>query len=96
VENAFRLDMSGMIAEEIKQLIQAASAKGLREEAEQSLTIIDRRLRTGPLDFGELVRQSKFSNLLVHVASVYPVSIRFAIHEEKRVVILLKVQLVST
>jgi hypothetical protein len=91
----YHLDMSGEVASEIEQVIKDATLNEKGPAVLRALKTVYRRLREEPLQFGELFRHHVHLNLLVHVAVVYPVVVHFAVHPEKKFVIIQKVFLVA-
>jgi hypothetical protein len=92
---SYLLDMSGQTALAIKQLKQLAEQLGMGSHVRTALKKIAHRLRTDPLNFGEMVKHLPNLRLLVHHAVVYPLVLRFAVHEEQPIVYLMSVRLVS-
>jgi hypothetical protein len=92
---AFKIDMSDLVTQEINQLKKEAQVKGIAQEVQKALRVILSRLRTNPLEFGELIRSFGHLKLIVHVAAVPPLFVRFAIHAEAQFVIILKIQFLS-
>jgi hypothetical protein len=82
----FKIDASGQVANELKQILDIARSRGIEQDAKLALAVIFRRLRENPLGLGELVRELQQMKLLDHVAVVKPILVRFGISLEKRVV----------
>jgi hypothetical protein len=91
----FKISISGVISQEINQIKKEAQDKGLAQEVQNALQVILARLRTNPLEFGEVIRRFDHLNLIVHVAASPPLFVRFAIHEEAKFVIIMKIQFLS-
>ena len=89
----YRIDFSEQITQEIQDVQTQAITKGFGNEASAAFQIIFHRLTTDPAGFGELVQRFLELNLVAHVASIPPITIKFAYHEEKRFVIIMKVHL---
>ncbi len=90
----YRLDMSGVIAESIKQLKKDGDLEP-NQDVRQSLWKIMKRLQSDPLNFGELIGIYHKLNLIMHVAVVPPLLVRFAIHQEAKIVIIMKISRLS-
>ena len=91
----FKIDFSGQLAKEIKQVLDDARILGIEQAVKSALATIFRRLRRDPLGFGELVKEYKHLQLLEHVGIVKPLIVRFGIHLEARVVVVSKLWLLS-
>jgi hypothetical protein len=89
--SSFKFDMSEAVALEIKSLIKQANLQGLGPQVVRALRIIIGRIRNDPLQFGELFGRHQSLNLLVHVAVVHPLVVYFAIHPEKRFVLIQRI-----
>jgi hypothetical protein len=92
----YKLDASQKVILEIKRLKQEAETKGIGSAFRNALRRALHRLRVDPADFGELVQELPHLQLLVHVGSVHPVTVRFACHREQRVVYVLRIFLASS
>jgi len=89
----YEISFSGFIAQEIKKLHKNAKAMGIGKEYVEALTYAVFRLQHQPWSFGELVSHLKVAKLMVHVRIVKPLLIEFAIHEEKPIVFIKRVEL---
>ena len=87
----YRIDISEQTAGEIKQLKRSAAKQGLSKAFTAAYKSIIQRLKTNPSDFGELIRIFPHLQLVEHVATVPPLTVRFSYHEENRIVIIMKV-----
>ena len=85
----FRVSISGKVAAEIAALGKQAMQDGWFGEFQTALLEIERRLRTDPLAFGEQISDLAALKLIVHVRLVPPLVVRFAIHQEKRFVVVM-------
>jgi hypothetical protein len=92
----YKLDASQNTILEIKRLMQEAKTKGIGSAFRNALRRVMHRLRADPSGFGELVQELSHMQVVVHVGSVYPVTVRFGYHAEQRVVYVLKVFLASS
>src|SRR5438105_1019413 len=88
---SYQISISGMVAAEVAALGERAKQEGWFEAYKVALLEIDRRLRADPMGFGELVDDLAALKLIVHVRLVPPLVVRFAIHQEERVVFLMAV-----
>jgi hypothetical protein len=84
----FKVDFSGQVGQKIQQLKTEAIANGKGQEFDRAFDQILRRLRSNPADFGELTLRYHKLGLLVHVASVQPLTVEFAYHEKLPFVII--------
>lgn len=91
----YKLTLSADLAAKIKAIGNQLRQAGRGKEFDDALRTIDRRLRTDPLGFGELVRTRSNVKLVEHVRIVGPLLIRFGIHTEKPIVFLVAVSLYS-
>lgn len=82
----YRIDLAAAIRAEIKELKKAAALHGREEEFLQALKMVTHRLRLDPSTFGEVVKELRHFDMSVHVGSVFPITVRFAFHEAKRLV----------
>jgi hypothetical protein len=86
----FRVSYLTSARAEVPGLLQEAASLGIKRECVSSLKKIERRLRLDPLEFGELVGERRTLNLLVHVGSSPPLTVRFAINGKERAVFVLQ------
>jgi hypothetical protein len=89
----FRVPASGKVRQEIAALKDLAANLGIQAEFAQALDRVYHRLETDPLSFGELVKESPHLQLIVHVGSEKPLTVRFAINRQHRFVVILKMLL---
>jgi hypothetical protein len=92
----FKLDVSDTVSLKILAVLQEAKDKGIETRVIQILKTIFRRLRTDPLEVGELLRQYPILNLHVHVAVIHPVVVHFGINLVHKFVVIQRVFLVSS
>src|ERR1700722_15302178 len=91
----FQVSVSGEVAQEIKGCAKVAASMGMRALFISSLEAIYQRLRHDPLDFGERRFGAKTLKLSCHIGAIRPVAVQFAVHEELRLVFLVKVILMG-
>jgi hypothetical protein len=91
----FKISNSGVLAEQLKRLEADAQLAGVMKDVKPALVVIKKRLQEDPLGFGELVGSFKKLDLIVHVAIVRPLLVRFAIHQVARFVVVMKVAYLS-
>jgi hypothetical protein len=87
----YQVTYSGVIAKVVQELRYEAFLLGRQQQFDNALRTVLRRLKADPWNFGEVVQPLAHLKLKVHVASVFPVTIRFGIHEDKPLVIITKV-----
>lgn len=87
----FRVDMSAKVAQEFNELKKLGSQIGVGREERKALYKIVERLRADPHGVGGLVEELFHLELQIRDGFVNPVEVRFAIHDEKRLVYIMKV-----
>ena len=91
----YKVDISSFIKAEIKTLAKQAAALGQQQAYFDAGREIEKRLQSEPLQFGKCHYYMSKGKLRCHIGVVGPVAVEFAIHEEKRAVVLLKVSLLG-
>lgn len=91
----YRVSIPKKVADQLKTLGRQAREEGWFPQYQAALLEIDRRLRSDPLGFGELVNELLPLKLIIHVRPVPPLVVRFAIHQELRIAILMSVSRVT-
>ena|SRR5262245_46584386 len=91
----YQVSYSGVISKVIDELRYQAYLTGQLEQFDAAWRSIIERLRSDPWSFGEFVRSFPHLQLKLHVGSVYPLTVRFGIHEKLPLVIIAKVIFVS-
>jgi len=89
-DQEYRIDVSQQVLQEISKLAKLAEDTGVGPDFRSSLQQIVARLKHDPTDFGEFILRLAHLELIIHVASVYPLTVRFACHEKKRLVYIMK------
>jgi len=79
----------------IKELVDRAVALGLADESVTPLRQIHRRLQQDPFAVGEPVYRLPTLQLQVRLVLLQPLSVTFAVHEEKPLVFIKVVDLLS-
>lgn len=74
-------------------MLERARAAGRMQEMAQALRIIDQRLRTDPLDFGEVYRSR--GNVHEHTAFCDFIQITFAVCTERKLVLVRDCRIMS-
>jgi hypothetical protein len=87
---SYRLAVSGLIQQTITSLIAEADSLGSGAEVREAIASIFQRLRSNPLEFGELKGKLTTLNLLMHVATISPVVVHFGIHQQLKIVFIQK------
>jgi hypothetical protein len=83
---AFRVTMSGNTAQVLKQFHSRAIARGVGSKFLAAFRIIEQRLRTDPVEFGEPLYRLAALELVVCHAAVTPLVVDYAVHESRRLV----------
>jgi hypothetical protein len=91
----YRVSSSGNINDEVRELIELSISLGIKNDFLQSLRKITLRLQTAPFEFGECRYRLPFKNVHCCIGAIQPVAVQFAIREESRDVMILKVILLS-
>ncbi len=91
----FKITFTGLLAPELKKLHERAKEAGLGDAVVEALETAVFRMQHDPWELGELVRTVKKPPLKIHVAVVKPLVIEFAIHQEKPVVLIKRIQLLT-
>jgi hypothetical protein len=90
-DNGYQLSVSGLVRAEIRALGRKAVRQGRKDQFAEVLQRAWHRMRTDPFAFGELIRDVPRLDLVLHVGSVPPLTVRFGINEHERVVFVFKV-----
>lgn len=91
----YQITFSGFLAQEMKRLHSLAKEAGMGEAFVEALEQAVFRMQHDPWGFGELTRRVKKPPLSVHVRTIRPLIIEFAIHEEKPIVLIKRVGLLT-
>ena len=91
----YTVEISGFIKTRMGALAKQASATGQLQAYVDAWREIGQRLENKPLQFGECHYHMSKGQLRCHIGIVTPVAVEFAIHLEKRKVVLLKVSLLG-
>jgi len=91
----FRVSFSGAIAKVIDELRYEAFLSGRLEQFNRAWRVILQRLRSDPSNFGELIQPFVHLKLKTFVGSVYPLTVRFGVHEDLPIVFIAKVVLAA-
>jgi hypothetical protein len=84
----FAIHYAPRLAERLRELTDRAVAAGLRDEIIADLRLIDRRLRSDPLSWGDLWYRYSYLNLLMCHATAGLLHVYYGVDEERRVVYL--------
>ncbi|MFO0967659.1 MAG: hypothetical protein U0793_19025 [Gemmataceae bacterium] len=94
-EPSYFLSISGALRAHIRELAAEAKARGIAVNLRNSLVEILRRLEKDPNEFGEPSHGMPNSPLKVRRGALAPLHVRYAVHEEKRTVILLNIRMLA-
>lgn len=94
-EPPFQIAFSGLIAEAVRQLQERASLEGRGEEFLLTLRAVVDRLRHDPNDFGEPLYRLSVLRMQVRCAAIRPLSIDFAVCEDRPLVFIKAVRLLG-
>ena len=89
----YQLIFSGFLAQELKLLNKRAKAAGLGKAYLEALDSAVFQMQHDPWAYGELIGHVEQPPLKVHVRIVKPLVIEFAIHENKPLVLIRRIQL---
>jgi hypothetical protein len=92
-ESKYRVAFSGAVAQEMVELRKKADETGRGKAFAIAFRRIMERLKTDPRNFGEYVREFHELQLIAHVGSVYPLTVRFAYHKLEMLVFIMKMTL---
>lgn len=92
---SFQLSFSGVIAEEIRRLQRRASRQGHGEAFLSALRRIVDRLHYDPNEFGEPLYRLSALRLQVRWAVIRPLSVDFAVCEDRPLVFITTIKLLS-
>jgi hypothetical protein len=84
----YKVTHSALTGQEIKRLHQRAAQEGRGKQFVSALRAIYERLKNDPVNFGEPIFRLPALKLIVYQAGVSPVMVDYAVHEERRLVIL--------
>jgi hypothetical protein len=90
----YHVDFAAIVAQQIKSAAERAKELGRLQQVIDALKVIERRLRTDPLSFGEFTNEPP-GNLIYHTGTIFPLSVIFAIDRANAVVYIRKVVLSS-
>lgn len=79
------------VTQQMRALTKRAKVLGIKTALLEAFESLDRQLQRAPLSLGNPVHTTKKRGGIVCVAIVEPISIRFAVYEDERAVILLDI-----
>ena len=91
----YHVDFAAIVAQQIKSAGRRSKQLGRLQQFIDALKVIERRLRTDPLSFGEFTSAPPPGNLIYHTGTVVPLSVIFAIDRANAIVYVRKVVLSS-
>ncbi len=91
----YHVSFSGALAKVIEELRYEAASTDRGDQFDAAWRTIMERLRSDPWGFGEFVRPFPHIKMKLHLGSVYPVTVRFGIHEELPFVVIAKIWLIT-
>jgi hypothetical protein len=91
----YQVHISGAIAKKLKQLQRRASLQGRGESVLKALREIVERLREDPLGWGDRLYRLPALRLQVCHGSIRPLFVNFAVSEDKSLVFIKGVELLS-
>ena len=94
-EPPFQIAFSGAIAEALRQLQRRASRQRRGEEFLLALRRVVERLHTDPHEFGEPLYRLTALRMLVRCAVIRPLSVDFAVCEDRPLVVIKAVKLLA-
>ena len=94
-EHSFQIEISGAIAATIRQLQRQASREGRGLEFLRALRRVAHRLHRDPNRFGEPLYRLPGMHMQVRCAAIIPLSVNFAVYEDRPLVYIQVVKLLS-
>src|SRR4051812_21428505 len=91
----YRVDESQKVRQEVKALGERAKQAGILDKFSAAFEYVVWRLETNPLGFGEPTHHLWNLGMVIHIGALDPVVVHFAIHEDKRFVLIQSVALLS-
>jgi hypothetical protein len=91
----FRVRVPTTVRESIREDIRQIPDESRRNRCISALHVINERLRSDALTFGEPVYTLKNANLLVRKGVVAPVAVDYAVHEPTKTVFVRSLKLLS-
>lgn len=91
----YQVEASGTVIQEIKELVDRATVLGIADEVLRSLRQSHRRLQQEPFAVDEPVYRLHTLQLQVRLVVQQPLSVTFAVHEERPLVFIKVVNLLS-
>ncbi len=85
-ESPYRLSSSKRVNDAFRALYRRACELGLEEKFLAAAKRIVDRLRSDPLEFGEARYRYRRVKAQVRIASVSPLIVHYAVHEQERIV----------
>jgi hypothetical protein len=86
MDTPYTLSSSKRVNDAFRALYERACQLGLEEKFLSAARIIVDRLRSDPLEFGEARYRYRRVNAEVRIASIPPLVVHYAVHEQQRVV----------
>ena len=87
---------SGQVQKKLKDILRKAKNATKLKRLAQVVLAMDQRLHEDLLGLGELTGTLRSLKLLLHVGFVRPLIIDFAVHEEKKIVFVRKIEDVTS
>ena len=94
-EGGYEVHNSGLIAEDFLQLQQEATQQGRGEDLLRATRAVYERLRLDPNEFGEPLYRLAVLRMWVRCAVIRPLSIDFAVCEDRPLVFIKAVRLLA-
>jgi len=91
----YQVTFSGQTRERARQLHQEAAESGAGQQFVQAMRTIVQRLQSEPMNFGEPLDRLPSLKLQVRQGIVAPVVVDFAVHEERPLVFIRGLKLLS-
>jgi hypothetical protein len=88
----YHVEPVGPAKEQMRRLIQKGASLNRKQEVVDALNVIIRRLRTQPLEWGDPEYRTRHPGGMVVRGAKDPVFVRYAVYEDEKAVLLLKVQ----
>ena len=92
----YQVIYSGQIKAKLKDLLNQAKKAGKLSRFVAAAMKMDERLRSDPLNFGELIGNLRWKKMPLHVGFARPLKVDFAILEAERMVFVRKIETVTS
>lgn len=93
--SGYQVVESPAVLAEVRRLVAGLSDPAARRRCAAALRVIRQRLRTDPRGFGEYLHPLKWLRLDVYLGSVAPWTVRYGVHQDRKLVFVADYHLLS-